>query len=349
MSCVTGFSSIVSGVGVGSALGSSFDAVGERPPESGGLVSHAAYVDDLLHTERYSIIREFTKDGSSADVPRPAREVYERLVRVLHLTKHSWKRSLATMVKHHTDASGLVSPAVFGSSRGARKPHAGEDNEDIKRYCSGVLTKAQAQALQTSRSEVGLGMPRPRNILGDAHTLPPFAVLGDSERMRALGSHMLNQREQNIRNTFEPLSTDGNMIHMSVFVKKLPECLAGMGMRLTMPQKQATELAYALDPDQAGFISISRFIRMYSMELMKRPSMRSTLLLKETMSWGGAPRERDAASLQGACARIPPAPPPKGFHKRKLVDKRNTVGFPTPPISVQRSSNSSFRRRSSRG
>eukprot|EP01063_Lacrimia_lanifica_P018434 TRINITY_DN25345_c0_g1_i1.p1 TRINITY_DN25345_c0_g1~~TRINITY_DN25345_c0_g1_i1.p1 ORF type:complete len:398 (+),score=116.34 TRINITY_DN25345_c0_g1_i1:54-1247(+) len=292
---------------------------------------------DMLHARRFAIRKEFMQDGVPLGTKVDGKAAAKRVAHVLRLRSRQDRQLLLRLIQSQCDEAGCIDPETIGATR-VKKGDAEHEQLEETRFRGGVLQPFQQTVLAAKKSEIGLGIKREHYAAGGRrHAHPPYAVLGDSERMSAVESAAINYKIDVIRGEFDRAfagllpggSAAVDLVPRNVFFTGLRAAMQRWKYNSTLSWHQCLQIAAALDPDQTGFISLNNFIKHYAWELMKRPSMRATLGSGDILSWGGW-GDDDSVPPPPTHPYVPVPPSARGLHAVPTAPDRPHHGRPNP-------------------
>ena len=255
-------------------------------------------VRDLINSKKYQIRNQFV-DGTAT---------VEEAKKVLHEILKIDERILHKVIEEANPVDGRILIKNIGKGPEVEDQ---QSTNDQKRYEEGVLNKSMSIILKRCKSQVGLGNKRPTNILGKLQCDPPYAVLGDTERMLALESASLSFRTDQIRNFFRKQLSSYPEEHIphKAFYNTLCKLLQASHHPSSLALDQILDTMKVLDSNNTGFVSLTEFLKKYSLELLKKPSMRVTLGRENPLRWSGVPQVSKTEPDEQKHPH-PPRPPP---------------------------------------
>eukprot|EP01006_Ploeotia_vitrea_P017021 TRINITY_DN48012_c0_g1_i1.p1 TRINITY_DN48012_c0_g1~~TRINITY_DN48012_c0_g1_i1.p1 ORF type:complete len:487 (+),score=38.80 TRINITY_DN48012_c0_g1_i1:80-1540(+) len=286
-------------------------------------------VKELICQHAYSLRKNLFKLANEA--PSMERSQFlDHVEKTLKFSPHQ-RTVLESLLTQHGQDRGDVTFSRFETSL---KKQGRQDNEhqyavEINRFMRpGIMDRKLQKVVQRSNetedeNRVLLTTARENNQLGASVVQPPYAVMGDSERMGGIISAYLEAREDTLKNAMDQYSDSGGNIAYADFQKallKYDKCTS---------QSEMDDLMTVLDPRKKGFFSIDKFLSAYGQEYIKKRSQRSTG--GNPLAWT-APNEynkqkvlEDLRKRKRQPKRIPRPKPTLTSNMRKAIAQHNTV------------------------
>eukprot|EP01062_Namystynia_karyoxenos_P032878 TRINITY_DN24214_c0_g1_i1.p1 TRINITY_DN24214_c0_g1~~TRINITY_DN24214_c0_g1_i1.p1 ORF type:complete len:400 (+),score=106.74 TRINITY_DN24214_c0_g1_i1:62-1201(+) len=232
---------------------------------------------DLLHsriTQLRNLFRSLDVDHAGRI---PVRRFEEGVADFFHLQSDPESVRALQRILSAADPGGsgkLSFRDFYGVLRGAAAALAPEDAElERERFGRPGLMDKKLFALLANAQvlDVGVLTRRPCNEIGSAWTSPPYAVLGDAERMAAMETGYISSRTARLKSFFAGADRDGN--------GRLSHQEFRAGLRRLCPQAsrlQVEELVRALDEHGRGYIELNDFLTRFSLDFLNKPSQQGS-------------------------------------------------------------------------